>query len=54
MPLIRRMFDDPIRFRLTKQQKRKLYAEASWRRMSGADLSREFIDSLPPAKPQTK
>jgi hypothetical protein len=51
MPLIKRMFDDQIRFRLTKGQKRKLYAEASRRHMSGADLLREFIDTLrEPAK----
>jgi hypothetical protein len=50
MPLIKQMFDDQIRFRLTKAQKRRLYAEASRRQMSGADLLREFIDSLPQPK----
>jgi hypothetical protein len=50
MPLIQQMFDDQIRFRLTKAQKRKLYAEASRRQISGADLLREFIDALPEPK----
>jgi hypothetical protein len=50
MPLIKQMFDDQIRFRLTKAQKRKLYAAASRRQMSGADLLREFIDALPEPK----
>jgi hypothetical protein len=47
MPLIAQLFDDAIRFRLTTAQKRKLYREAKRRNVSGADLLRELIDTLP-------
>ena len=47
MPLFEQMFDDYFRFRLTSDQKRRITAEAARRRMSGADLMREFADGLP-------
>ena len=49
MPLIKKLFNDQIRFQLTTAQKRKLYAVAAGRQMSAADLLREFIDTLPEA-----
>jgi hypothetical protein len=51
MPLNEKQFDDQIRFRLTSEQKRRLYVEAKRQRASAADLLREFISSLPPAYP---
>jgi hypothetical protein len=49
MPLNEKQFDDQIRFRLTSEQKRRLYVEAKRQCASAADLLREFISSLPPA-----
>jgi hypothetical protein len=54
MLLNEKQFDDQIRFRLTSQQKRRLYVQAKRQRASAADLLRQFINSLPPADPTSK
>jgi hypothetical protein len=51
MPLLVKLFDEQLRFKLTPAQKAKLFAQVKRRHVAGADLLGEYIDSLPDPEP---